>query len=186
MCHIIPKDRQEIRISLEGTEQLIPYRKDDTGNHGYFSILKDPTAIDRIPELYEEPIMKEFVRQIHVPNGIFESVRINHLFCPCEKSVRKVFSIGFIFRDRTAFNQYHNCIRFAGNLLEMKYKDIHIHEAEVLLEIQPAIFLQEQVRGWIMDLYFSGSGQTEQQASDKLDTLFLPLMPLLTNGRGNH
>jgi hypothetical protein len=190
MSLTIPADRQEIRISLEGTEQPIPYsgeeRKDGTKNHGYFSILKDPTIIDKIPELFGEPIMKEFVRQINAPDGIFESVRINHFFCQCEKRIQRVFSIGFVFRDRRLFNEYRNCISFAGNLLEKKNKDSRIHGVEILLEIQPAIFRQEQTRGWIMDLYFSGVGDSEQKASDNLDTIFPLLMPLLTNGQCNH
>lgn len=188
MTRQILNDRQEIRIALEGTEQPIPYsgeeREDGTKNSGYFSLLKDPSAIDKIPELFDEPIMKEFVRQIHVPDGIFETVRVHH-FENTGENVEKVFLVGFVFRSREAFKNYQNCIRFAGNLLEQKYRDSRIHGVEFLVEIQPAIFRQEGAAGWIMDLWFSGFGKTPKEASDNLDTIFPVLIPLLTNGRGN-
>jgi hypothetical protein len=178
------KKRAEIRVALEGFPLPIPYgesKREDGENFGYRSILKDPKAIDEIPELDGESGMKEFFRRFHDASGIFESVRMFHCFNSSGGRFERCFCFGFVFRDRTLFSEYHNCFLFVGRLLAHISNGTILCDAPFLVEIQPAMFLDEKVVGWMMDLYVSGFGDSEDAARQRLDLVLKGLMPLFQN-----
>jgi len=173
-------DRVEIRVSLESKIQNIPYKpgKDNDGeNYGYKSLLRNPGLIDEIPELEGQPIMKELVSFINREGGTFETIRVIH-WASCDNNIHsKVFSLGFVFRDRGLFSEYNNCLAFAGVLLHHDCSNKVENQAS-LLEVQPANFVQENCHGWIMDLYLKGVGKTSLESETRLDNRIQELSQL--------
>lgn len=172
--------RPEIRIGLHSIPLPIPYNKakrDDGENFGYRSILKNPSAIEEIPELINEPQMKKFVQQMHAPTGIFESVRIVHWTEKQGDIYRKILCLGFIFRDRQLFMSYNEYLCFAGHLLMNMNKGNIAFDMPFLFEIQPATLIFENFSGWIMDIYVAGHGLDESGASQRLGHILQSLRP---------
>jgi hypothetical protein len=176
-------DRAEIHVALEQTPLPIPYSGTETGYH-YVSILKDPNAIDQIPELKGEPMMKHVIKSMHAPNAEFETVRMAHWFEDVEsgKSALRCLSLGFVFRDRRGFVSFADCMMLAGNLLHYTQNDIIASDIPFLLEIQPAIFREESLTGWIMDLYVAGRGENRGAARHRLDQNLERMLPFLQTG----
>jgi hypothetical protein len=178
-------NRAEIRIALEKRSLPIPYgrsKREDGENFGYRSILKDPKVIDQIPELNEEVGMKEFFRRLNDSKGVFESVRMVHWFNRADARFERSLAFGFVFRDRRLFSGYSNCFMFAGNLLDQICAGRILCDVPFLIEIQPATFLEEHVDGWLMDLYVSGVGDSEDSARRRLDNVLESLTPFFQTG----
>jgi len=176
-------DRTEIRVALEQTPLPIPYSGTETGHH-YVSLLKYPDAIEQIPELQGEPVMKHVIKSMHAPNAEFETVRMAHWFANVEngESALRCLSLGFVFRDRRGFVNFAECMMLTGNLLHYANNDIIASDAPFLLEIQPAIFREENLTGWIMDLYVTGSGVGQDTARQRLDQNLERMIPFLQTG----
>jgi hypothetical protein len=127
--------------------------------------------------------MREFFRRLNDGTGIFESVRMVHWFAPFNGLVERCLSFGFIFRDRRFFSEYQNCFMFAGNLLYQTCNGSIACDRPFLLEIQPARLISEQLDGWVMDIYVSGTGANEDAARQRLDQVLATLTPFFQNGR---
>lgn len=167
-------DRLEIRVTLEKQNLAIPYKPDASGegeNFGYRSLVDSPDAIKEVPELQDEPAMTELIEFINRPNGTFETVRMVHWFNKSEETTIRCLSIGFVFRDRKLFGHYSNCMMYLGNLLQYGQGGTHLSDQPMLLEIQPANFSEENIQGWIMDLYVSGHGKDKVEATSRLNTI---------------
>lgn len=165
-------DLIELRVSLEKKPQPIPYSGEPDGSaHHYVSLLKEPGAIDDLPELKGEPTMKHLIKAIHTSGSIFETARMAHWFpdVGIGKPALRVLCFGFCFRNRTLFQRFDNCMMFLGNLLLSASKDTVASDAPFLLEIQPALLRAEGLTGWIMDLYVSGAGEDQDAARSRLD-----------------
>ncbi len=179
------KDRAEIRISLETRLVPIPYgqsKREDGENFGYRSIVKDPNAIDLIPELDGEIAMREFIRSLNNSTGIFESVRMLHWFSNSDGQFQRSLCFGFTFRDRILFAEYSNCFMFSGNLLQQISTGNILCDTPFLIEIQPATYLYEKTDGWIMDMYVAGIGDSEDAARLRLDRVIESLTPFFQKG----
>jgi hypothetical protein len=163
----------EMRVSLSTEPTPIPYSGEQDGSvHHYVSLLHEPGAIDDLPELKDEPTMKHLIKAIHTSGSIFETARTAHWFPETEigKPALRVLCLGFFFRDRTLFQRFDNCMMFLGNLLLQASSDTIASDAPFLLEIQPALLRKEKnLRGWIIDLYISGSGENQEAAQIRLD-----------------
>ena len=174
--------RAEIRIALEMKPLPIPYpavKRDDGENFGYRSLLVHPDAIDEIPELQGEMPMKNFVAAINSPGGIFETVRLVHWIDQSPSNVGQCLCLGLIFRDRSLFANYGKCMAFAGHLLQQVASGSVQLDLAPLLEIQPAHLTQEEVSGWIMDIYLGGYGANEDEARQRLAQVLGSIGPLL-------
>lgn len=44
-----------------------------------------------------------------------------------------------------------------------------LSDAPLMMEIEPGVFVQENLQGWIMDLYVCGQGETQDVARSRLD-----------------
>lgn len=173
----------EIRVSLSMETINIPYRsaKDSEGEvFPYRNLIKYPDEIDRIPELEGEPLIKQFVARVNAPEGIFETFRITHWCDHNEGRSRQVMCLGFFFRDRSLFHRYDNCMMLVGNLLQRMETDGISLLDPPLIEIQQAYLKTEKIKGWVIDMYLSGFGLSEQSAREdlgttlsKLDSFFL-------------
>lgn len=178
-------DRIELRVSLENTPQPIPYSGEPDGSaHHYVSLLKEPGAIDDLPELKGEPTMKHLIKAIHTSGSIFETARMAHWFpdVGIGKPALRVLCFGFFFRDRTLFQRFDNCMMFLGNLLLSARKEMIASDAQFLLEIQPALLRNEGLTGWIMDLYISGAGEDQDAARSHLDQNLHQIIPFVQTG----
>jgi hypothetical protein len=165
----------ELHISLENETIGLPYfgqcHDDGNINHGYKPIVHDEHLIDSIPELENEPSMKALVRSINSKDATFETIRCLHYFLllPDGKTYIREFALGFIFREHRFFNQYSNCLMFAGNLLERMNNGTPYSSFPPRLTIQKAYWREPRIEGWIMDVHIVGTGQTEQDARQSLD-----------------
>lgn len=172
----------EIRIGL-GTKALgIPYgpvKREDGENYGYMSLIKNPEAIDNIPELFGEPEMKAFVAGINSEGGDFESVRILHWSHEMpDGQTRKCINLGVIFRDRRLFSDYGSQLLFAGNVLQhMTYGNLDL-DSPPLFDIQQARLIEERVSGWIIDVYLGGIGSDFDAANKSLAATFEKMLPM--------
>jgi hypothetical protein len=175
----------EMRVSLSTEPTPIPYSGEQDGSvHHYVSLLLEPGAIDDLPELKGEPTMKHLIKAIHTSGSTFETARIAHWFPNVEigKPALRVLCLGFFFRDRTLFQRFDNCMMFLGNLLLQASSDTVASDAQFLLEIQPALLRKENLTGWIMDLYISGSGEDQEAARNRLDQNLRQMIPFFQNG----
>lgn len=174
--------RAEIRLSLELKPLPIPYpavKHDDGENFGYKSLVANPEAIYEIPELDAEHAMQEFVGHINAPGGVFETVRMVHWFNKSDPSVvTQCLCLGFIFRDRSLFANYGSCLQFAGQLLHHSLASEIQFAGPPLLETQPAHLLNENLGGWVMDIYLAGSGGHEDAARQHLGQVLASMCPL--------
>jgi len=177
------RNRTEIRVAIEQTPLPIPYSGTETGYH-YVSLLTQPDAIEQIPELQGEPMMKRVIKSMHAPNAEFETVRMAHWFADVDsgKPTLRCLSLGFVFRDRRGFVNFAECMMLTGNLLHYANNDIIASDAPFLLEIQPAIFREEHLTGWIMDLYVAGAGPDQNAARQRLDQNLERMIPFLQTG----
>ena len=177
-----------LQLSLQKDPQIIPYRAAvhaEGENFGYFSLVGNPGLIAQIPELAGEPAMENLVREINAPGGSFETVRMLHYFEHVQGKFRRVLVLGFVFREPAIFAQYQSCLALAGNLLA-KMNSGTLEPAEPpLLDIQPAVFVERGVSGWVMDLYLSHVGADEDEARRGLDRLLAATVPFLRTGRVN-
>jgi hypothetical protein len=178
-------DLIEVRVSLSTEPQSIPYSGEpDGGVHHYASLLTEPGAIDELPELKGEPTTKHLIKSIHTSGSRFETARMCHFFPEVEagKPVLRVFCLGFFFRDRMLFQRFDNCMMLLGNLLLSASNDTVASDAPFLLEIQPAMLRLENLTGWIMDLYISGSGEDQDAARNRLDQNLSQMIPFFQTG----
>ena len=174
---------KEIRVVLRSNTAIIPYRvvKDSEGEvFPYRNLIEQPDDIEHIPELEGEPYMKQCVSRLNSPEGLFETFRVIHSIDHNENGTRQWMCLGFFFRDRQLFSRFDNCMMFAGNLLQRIQQDaISLYEPP-LLELQRAYLKMEEINGWVIDIYVSGVGSSEEHARENLgstltafDTIFL-------------
>ena len=91
-------NQSEIRIALQNRTLPIPYplsQRPDGENFGYLSLVKNPLAIDKIPELLGENYMKEFIRNMNSPKSAFETVRMLHWFGKNNDRCQRILCFGF-------------------------------------------------------------------------------------------
>ena len=179
----IAKTITEIRVSLSIETDNIPYRSSKYSGGEVFpyrNLTKYPDEIDHIPELEGEPFIKQFVARINAPEGMFETFRITHWCDHNEEGSRQVMCLGFFFRDRSLFHGYDNCMMLVGNLLQRMETDGISFLFPPVVEIQQAYLKTEKIKGWVIDIYLSGFGPSEQSAREdlgttlsKLDSFFL-------------
>ncbi len=164
-------ERAEIQTSLDLKPLPIPYpavKREDGENFGYKSLVNSPAVIDEIPELFDEPAIKRFIAHVNSPNRNFETVRMLHWMNPESANSEQILCFGFIFRNRELFSDFSACMQFAGALLQYDIKKLIQLDRPCLLEIQQAQLLHENVSGWIMDLFVSGGGASEDEARQRL------------------
>lgn len=176
----------ELRIQVCERPLVVPYshRKYEGGeingiSYEYQSIVNNPDVIDTIPELFDEPEIKEFIRQVNGNNGIFETFRVVVWSRECEGAVEKTVSFGFGHRDRKLIGNYLNCFTFASDILgEATFGNGITFDRPSLLEISP-LFLKDEggIEGWIMDLYVSGYGKDLATATTRLSQILNSLLP---------
>jgi len=167
--------RAELRVTLRHNTLLIPYPAvlhDESGqpNVGYRCLLDVPEAIDELPEFYFEPALKEFVAEIHGPGKRCETVRSVTGHEVMDGGMhRSLLMLGFMFRDRVHFRDLDFCFLFASELMQREYEVPGSFHGEPLLEIQPArLLLEDDRRGWGMDLHLGGVGPTAGAAREDL------------------
>lgn len=173
----------EIRVMLSSDTVIIPYRAVKNSEREVFpyrNLIEQPDDIDHIPELEGEPFMKKCVARLNSPEGLFETFRVIHSIDHNEVGTRQWMCLGFFFRDRQLFTRFDNCMMFAGNLLQRIQKDaISLYEPP-LVELQHAYLKMEKIKGWVINIYVSGVGSSEEHARENLgstltafDTFFL-------------
>lgn len=178
----------EFRIQVCERPLVVPYsnRKYEGEEingitYEYQSIVNNPDTINTIPELINEPEIKEFVCKINGLDGIFETFRMVVWDRVLDgDTFEKCISIGFAFRDRTFFNNYENCFVFASRILaEATFEDKGIvFDRPSLLTVAPLILREENnTQGWIMDLYISGCGKDLNSATTRLCQILNSLLP---------
>ncbi len=177
----------EIRIQLEDRPLLLPYPATESSeevNYGYKSIVSEPSLIDQIPEIADESAMRNLIAAINGPNGIFETIRVTHWFYDRPQRRGRAMALGLIFRDRKLFSQYQNCIIFSGNILnEIRVGSIVSDEA-TFLQIQPCVLTEESsAQGFVMDLYMSGFGDSDDSARQRLDQIIPAWTDFLHSGQ---
>jgi hypothetical protein len=174
--------RVEIRVALETKGIVLPYptgKRSDRETFPYRSPLKEPEAIEDIPELFGETGMKQFIRQLNDSSGAFETVRVVHWYTQPENgNAFRVLSFGFVFRDIEKFKDLNQCLFFAGKLLDQASKNAFSFDSPPLLEIQGAWFTEEGRTGYIMDLCVAGLGEDQTQAKLRLDQILESMLPL--------
>ena len=157
----------EIRVMWTPGPTGVPYpayEYEGGANHGYVSLIADPTAIDRIPELAEEPELKALVAAINAPGGEYETVAVVE---PDETAgtPEKVHAVlGLIYRDRRAFSDAGMAAAF-GPLFILSCDRAGVRfPVPPLLDISPMGLHDEGLAGWRLDLYVAGSGGTREAA----------------------
>jgi hypothetical protein len=88
---------------------------------------------------------------------------------------------GFVFRDRALFNQPQNCYLLVGNLLQSMCNGSVLSDSPLAMDIESAMFVQEDAQGWIMDLYVCGEGDTQDEARLRLDKILENLTAFFQN-----
>jgi hypothetical protein len=162
--------RAHLKITLRDALLHIPYRPIEYSmgrvGIGYRSLLDDPDAIDDFPELVDEPELKVFITEVNGPGRTFETVRLilGHEVLSAGLHRRRLM-LGFMFRHRDAFQDLSSCYRFAMDFMQQSLEMPDAFRDEPLLEIQPALLLLENdLRGWVMDLHLVGAGTSEDEA----------------------
>lgn len=179
----------KIRLSFHNYAIIIPYEtvERDGKVFRYHSLIKNPRAIDEIPELAAEPMMKNLVARINSKvNGLYETVRLDHTFGTTRSAPGEwEFMIGIIFRDRSLFADYLSHVVFAGHFLIslQRYWLATSHHNPTMppewqtptFVIAPAILQEEKKTGWIIDLWMKYLGNSEAEAHRlfELDLRFL-------------
>lgn len=160
----------ELRIARSEHPIIIPYhpiKRDDGENYGYKSLIKNPELIDEIPEIKDEPYLKDFVLKIN-QGGVFETVRILHWTDEQNGKTRFCVCLGFIFSNREFFQNKQNCWLLADSILDSMYNNDTTQKNSMLIEIAPASLIDERIDGWIMDIYLQGIGSTPNDAKSDL------------------
>jgi len=153
----------------------------DNTTYKYQSIVNNPDVINDIPELINEPELKEFIRQVNGVEGIYETYRLAIWNRELDNNlVEKCISVGFAFRDRTFFNNYENCFIFASRILaEATFENKGIEfDRNCLLTVAPLVLQNENnAQGWIMDLFVGGYGKDLATATTRLSQILEKLLP---------
>lgn len=162
-----------MRITLDDETFMIPYGREEYEDgtiYPYRSLVEHPEQIERIPELIDQPAIRQLLEVINAPEGRLESVRIDSTYHEYEGVVVHVAVVGCIFRDRRLFGSFDNCMLFAGKLLETLHAE-HVFPADedaAQLELQRAALTEEQREGWIMDLFLLGQGTDRAECDAQL------------------
>ena len=162
--------RAHLKITLRDGPLLIPYPAIEYSvgriGIGYRSLLDDPAAINEFPELFNEPDLKAFIAEVNGPGKAYETVRLvqGHEVVDAGMHRRRLL-LGFMFRDRFEFQTLASCYFFAMGFMQQSLRAADTFRGEPLLELQPALLLLENdLRGWVMDLHLVGAGTSEDEA----------------------
>lgn len=161
-------EKAQIHIALSMDVLPIPYpaidHHDGTQNYGYFRLLDSPELAYEIPELQSTPPLQRALFRLHSPLGRFESVRLVRWNDHREKLYRECLCLGLVYRDRVLFSDYLATMKVCGLLLRAAESKRYPLSDPLYIEIQPAEFVGESARGWIMDVYLCGYGQSQLAA----------------------
>ncbi len=195
----------EIHLGIGSDAVKLPYpprRHPDGGvTHPQRSILEEPGALEEIPELVGEPHLKRFVAAIHVPEGQFETFRIERRVDPLGDGVwRQFMALGIMFRSRELFREYWPCVALAGNLLRwLDREDVRSSgpfrlpkggdmgtgpAVAILATLQEAYLSKESLPGWVFDLHVLGpSSPTPEGARAEMSRILDVLAPFFVTGQ---
>jgi hypothetical protein len=161
----------DLRISLRKKLLAIPYppctNEDGQVNHGYFSLVNDPTLAFEIAEMAKSREIQASIAHLNSGGKAFETVRVT-AWTDRQQMFRSCLCLGMVFRDRERFANYDLLFQLFGRFLAALQSGEVLSDEPPLIEIQPAVFLNENNQGWIFDVYLVGHGEHEDAALQRL------------------
>ncbi|RON08522.1 hypothetical protein BK659_14130 [Pseudomonas brassicacearum] len=162
----------------------LPYRAEPEDDiHPMIWLSKEPGRIEEIPELQRDPKLKALVTAINNSGLRFETFScasqiegVDGVFC-------SVFGVGFIYRDRRAFQDYGAQLMVAGEILGfVADSDTFPDQARPFaIEIHRIHLKEENLTGWSVDVWHESRSAHEadvkSQAAKALDFLTSVLGP---------
>ncbi|MGR2681568.1 hypothetical protein [Chromobacterium haemolyticum] len=148
-----------IKINFDQADIHLPYRAEkyaEGETFPYVSLLEHPDLIDSIPELTNEPVLKDFIGFINRPDGMFETFRVIHWENQHGDQSLKHALIGLHFRDRSLFGNPQNLFLLAHAFAEAATREDLDHIPTVELDIQRATMKADGCQGWVADFLISG------------------------------
>lgn len=157
----------------------------------YYSLIKEADAIDRLPELKGEPVLKNLIKIANEKDGEFETFRVeNKSRKLTDGRLEKTYMVGFIFRDRSGFRDKDINLLIAGRCSRLL--DAACNESKSMgnsldspewqqphLLIQPAILPDEgSLEGWIVDLCMTCRGSSMLMVQNRLEILVEAFLPI--------
>lgn len=173
------KPYSEIRLSLSSSVQNLPYSVQlEEDVHPYVSIVSDPDTIDEIPELQNEPELRQFVLDMNSPGLTFETFRIAHWYGEYSGQKTRCLCLGFHFRDKGLFSNLHAYAQVADHILQTRLA-AKAAGSPPLLEAQRAFLKTSGIHGMVMDIFLEGIGSDNNGATKNLVEQLDCLRPVL-------
>ncbi|QOR38007.1 hypothetical protein HNO52_05420 [Billgrantia diversa] len=163
----------QMLVRLDDDSFSIPYgaeQYEEGEIHPYRRLVNNPSAIKAIPEIEGFPFLEDFLLKVNRPGGLMETARMVRWYTETD-SVVHCFGVGMHFQDRSQFTRYDQALVFAGNLLQtiLPTGCFPLDQQPLMIELQRCQLKEEQVSGWILDMFVFGYGKSEGESDADLD-----------------
>ncbi|MGQ4878919.1 hypothetical protein ACOJCM_10160 [Billgrantia sp. LNSP4103-1] len=163
----------QLLVRLDDDSFSIPYEAEqyDEGEiHPYRRLVNDPSAIQAIPEIEGFPFLADFLLRVNHPGGLMETARIVRWYTETDPVVH-CLGIGMHFQDRSQFARYDQALIFAGSLLPAMLPTacFPLDQQPLMIELQRCHLKEEQLSGWILDMFVFGYGTSTADSDADLE-----------------
>lgn len=161
----------EFKVADEGQGLGIPYLEGSASgstNVGYFDLKKNPEALSGLPELRGWPELKNFLRVVNQPDGLFRSLRcdvaasrIDH--SGCTRKVTSYVTVAFEVLDwnraQGGYGELYRRFREYSAGVKAPVKLV------IEFELIPTSYRTHGIiRCWSLDVWVSGLGTSKEAA----------------------